>query len=126
MKHLNTILSVLLALPFVVFGPNYWLHYMPTPPLEGMPGQYADVLHQSGYMNLIKVLEIALGLMIMFNMQRALALILLAPITLNILFFELFIAHMPGIGIVMTIIHGFLIYRYRAQYMPMIGKKTSA
>jgi hypothetical protein len=124
MKHLNTILSVILALPYVVFGPNHWLHYMPMPPMEGMPGQYASVLYDSGYMGLIKVLEIVLGIMIMFNLQRPLALILLAPITLNILFFELFIAHMPGIGIVLTLIQAILIYRYREHYMPMVRKNT--
>jgi hypothetical protein len=125
MKHLNTILSVILALPYVVFGPNYWLNYMPMPPLEGMSGQYAGVLHDSGYMGLIKILEMAFGLMIMFNFHRPLALILMMPITLNILFFELFIAHQPGIGIILTVINAVLIYRYRHHYMPIIQKNPN-
>jgi putative oxidoreductase len=122
MKYLNNTLSVILALPFVAFGPSYWLHYIPTPPMEGMAGTFGSVLHDSNYMDLIKILEIAFGLMIAFNVQRPLALLLLAPITLNILFFELFIAHMPGIGIILTLINGFLIYRYRANYWSIVQK----
>jgi putative oxidoreductase len=125
MKYLNNILSVILAFPYVAFGPSYWLHYIPMPPMEGMPGQYAAVLHDSGYMGLIKVFEIVFGLMIMFNFKRPLALILMAPITLNILFFELFFAHMPGIGLILTVLNGILIYRYRANYRGIMAPNTS-
>src|SRR4051812_12398493 len=120
MKHLNNILSFILALPFVLFGLSYFLHFFPTPPMEGMPATYAGVLGESGYMALIKVLEIVFGVMIMVNFYRPLSLILIAPIVLNILFFEIFIAHMPAIGVILTILNAVLIFRYRKHYLPML------
>ncbi len=125
MKHLNTVLSVLLALPYVVFGINHFLHFLPNPPMEGQTAVYAGVLSDSGYMTLIKVFEIVLGLMILVNFYRPLSLILMAPITLNIFFFELFISHQPAIGVVLTILNGFLIYRYRAHFLPMLEKDVT-
>jgi len=124
MKHLNTILSVILALPFVLFGPNHFFHYMPMPPMEGDPAVFAGLL-EGGYMTTIKVFEIVFGLMLMFNYQRPLALLLIAPIVLNILFFELFISHMPGIGVIMTLLNAILIYRYRVYYRGIIVRKTA-
>jgi len=125
MKHLNTILSVILALPFVLFGPSHFFHYMPEPQMEGDPAVFGGLLVNSGYMTLIKIFEIVLGVMIMFNLQRPLALLLMAPIVLNILFFELFIAHMPGIGIILTILNAVLIYRYRKNYMSIVQKDVN-
>src|SRR4051812_321300 len=124
MKHLNTILSVILALPFVLFGPSHFLHYMPVPPMEGDSAVFAGLL-AGGYMTSIKIMEIVFGFMIMFNYQRPLALLLIAPIVLNILFFEVFISHMPGIGVIITILNTVLIYRYRAYYQGIIVRKTS-
>jgi putative oxidoreductase len=125
MKHLNTILSVLFAIPYVLFGPSYFLHYMPEPPMEGDPAVFAGLLANSGYMAFIKVLEIGLGIMIMFNFHRPLALLLIAPITLNILLFEIFIMHMPAIGLVMTILNAVLIYRYRKNYFAIVDRSAN-
>jgi hypothetical protein len=71
-------------------------------------------------MLVVKILEITLSTMILVNIKRALALVLITPIVVNILLFELFIAQQPGIGVIMILINLFLLYRYKDNYLPIL------
>jgi putative oxidoreductase len=116
MKYINPILATLLALPFVVFGPNYFLHFMATPPMDGDAGTFAGILYKSNFLLVVKIMEILFGFMILFNLKRPLALILIAPITVNIMMFEVLIAHKPGIGVVLVLLNLILLFRYKNNY----------
>lgn len=121
MKYLNQILAVLLSLPYLIFGANYFFNFIPMPPMEGEIGVFMGVLFKSKFLMVVKIFEIVFGAMILLNYQRPLALILIAPVTVGILMIELFITQQPGIGIIMTLINAFLIYRYKDKYLPILS-----
>lgn len=83
MKKIPCIAALLLGLAFIVFGLNFWLHFLPSkgaPAPESFVGQMAG----SGYLALIKVLEVLGGILIILPRTRVLGLILVAAIVFNI------------------------------------------
>lgn len=122
MKHLNQILATILALPYLIFGANYFLNFIPMPPMEGEIGAFMGVLFSSKFLLVVKVMEILFGAMILINYQRPLALLLIAPITVGILMVELLIMKQPGIGVLMFALNAFLIYRYKENYIGILTK----
>jgi putative oxidoreductase len=121
MQFVKNLPTYLLALVYLVFGSNYFLHFIPMPPMEGNAGAFAGLLYSTGFLAFVKVLEVLLGLLLLLPATRRLALLLIAPISVNILLFELFIAHQPGIGILLVLLNGFAIYQHRKSYMPIIS-----
>ena len=86
MKYALLAASILLGLVFVVFGLNFFLHFIPMPASMGENAdKFAGVMAATGYMTVIKVLEVALGAMLLTGFQRPLATILIAPIAVGIL-----------------------------------------
>lgn len=121
MKIAKQIPAILLALVFVVFGIAYFLKLMPTPELQGDMLAFMNLFGSSGYMTIIKVLEVAIGLLLLLPKTRALALLLIAPITVNILLFEVCIAKAPGIGIALVVVNAIGIYLNRDKYWGILA-----
>jgi putative oxidoreductase len=121
MKIAKHIPAYLLAFVFVVFGVMYFLKLMPVPPMTGDPLTFMTLFGGSGYMTLIKVLEVAFGVLLIFPKTRALGLLLILPIVGNILCFEVFIAKQPGIGVALVIVNLVGIYFNREKYQSIIG-----
>lgn len=111
----------LLGLIFTVFGANFFLHFLPQPPMSGPPADFATALFQSGYvMQTVKVVEIGAGLLLLSNRFVPLALALLAPIVVGIVGFHLSLAPATGAVAYLTLIlELFLAYVYRAAYAPL-------
>ena len=81
---------------------------MPAPP----PGSFMDALIQTGYMMpLIAISEIVPGILLLLNKWKGLALVWLAPISVNILFFH-FAFDLSSIapGAMFAGLNGILIY----------------
>ena len=68
----------------------------------------------------IKTLEVVVGLLLFIKPLRALGLLLLAPIVVNILLFELLIAQAPGIGVLLLLLNGIAIYQHKEKYIGII------
>lgn len=121
-QQLKHIPAYLLGLVFVVFGSDFFIHFMPTPPqMAGDAGTFAGILYSSGYLKVIKILEVTIGLLLFVPKTRAIALLLIAPIVVNILLFELYLVHQPGIGVALTIINAIGIYLNREKYMSIVS-----
>lgn len=120
MQLVKNLPTYLLALVYLVFGSNYFLHFIAMPPMDGNAGTFTGVLYMTGFLAFVKVLEVALGLLLLLPATRKLALLLIAPISLNILLFELFIAHQPGIGILLVLLNAVAIYQHRKNYLPIV------
>ena len=122
MKYLNQIVATIFSLPFFVFGANYFFNFipMPAPAPDSQVAAYMGVMFTTKYLLVVKILELSLATMILFNLKRALALVLITPIVVNILLFELLIAQQPGIGVIMILINLFLLYRYKDNYLPIL------
>ncbi len=110
----------LLALIYLVFGSNYFFHFIPMQPMAGNAGNFVGVLFTTNFLLLVKVIEIVLGILMLVPKTRALALLLIAPISVNILLFELLIAQQPGIGILLVLINGLAIFQNRDKYSSIL------
>lgn len=92
MKVLATIARVLLGAAFVVFGMNFFIPFMPMPPMSGPPGELVGAMVKSGYLlHAAKVLEVTGGLLLLTGFMVPLGLTLLAPVIVNIVLFHVFL-----------------------------------
>lgn len=121
MKIIKHIPAYLLGLVFVVFGANFWLHFIPMQPMPGDAGTFAGLLFTTGYLAVVKVFEIVFGAMLFIPKTRALAYILIAPICVGILMFEIFMAHQAGIGVALVIINAIGIFINKEKYLPIVN-----
>jgi uncharacterized membrane protein YphA (DoxX/SURF4 family) len=118
---------VLLGLVFFVFGLNFFLHFIPQPPMSGPPMTLMGALIGSGYMfTLVKVIEVVCGALLLSGRFVPLALAMLAPIVINIVLFHGFLAPsgLP-VALVVLAIELFLAWSYRGAYAPMLKAKVS-
>ena len=88
MKTLVVISRLLLGLMFLVFGLNGFLNFIPMPPPTGVAGQYFGALFASHYIVAVFALEIVAGVLLLVNRFVRVALIILAPILVNIVLFH--------------------------------------
>lgn len=116
MKIASLIITYLVGLVFFVFGIDYFFHFMPTPAMTGDAATWAGILMSSGYMTVVKILEVVGGGMLLANFKRPLAWLILLPIIVNIALFEVFIAKTPGIGIALLVLNFFMLYVNRESY----------
>ena len=113
---------IVLGLMLIVFGLNKFLQFIPVPPMTDEAGSFMGALVGTGYMMpIVAVVEIAVGALLLFNRYVALALLLLAPISVNIVAFHLFL-DIGGIGgaAFVFILNVFLLFAYRNRYQPLL------
>jgi uncharacterized membrane protein YphA (DoxX/SURF4 family) len=118
---------ILLGLIFFVFGLNLFLHFIPQPPPSGPAGAFAGAMFATGYLFvLLKVVEVVSGALLLAGRFVPLALAVLAPIVINILFFHAFLAP-AGIAlpIVVLALELFLAWSYRSVYRPMLAPRAA-
>ncbi len=122
------IARTLLGLVYVVFGFNYFFHFITGPMPEGKAAAFIGGLFQSGYFfPMMKVIEIALGLLLLINLFAPLALVVLMPITLNIFLYHSILVPSGFImAAVMMILHLFIAWKYRSYYKPLFVQKAVA
>jgi putative oxidoreductase len=93
MKIAATIARYLLGLIFFVFGLNKFLNFIPAGPMPaGVLGEFTGVMIATKYFMLVGTFEVVGGLLLIFNRFVPLALALLAPVIVNILFVNIAMA----------------------------------
>jgi len=93
MKYAPLGARLILGLNFTVFGLNGFFQFIPMPPMEGPPADFMGALGATGYFfPLLKTTETTVGLALLSGFFVPLALVVLAPITINILAFHTFLA----------------------------------
>ncbi|HEX5661219.1 MAG TPA: DoxX family protein [Polyangiales bacterium] len=122
LRHAPTAARILLGLAFTVFGANFFLHFIPQPPMA--PGPAVDLamaLSSSYVMALVKTFEVIAGLMLLSNRFVPLALALLAPIVVGIVGFHLTLAPATGgAGYLVLALELYLAWAYREAFKPML------
>ncbi len=114
----------MLGLIFVAFGLNGFLNFLPMRSFSDTSGAFMMALVETGYFfPLLKLCEFTAGIMILTGRMMSIGLLMLAPITVNVFLFHVFLE--PG-GIIMgTVVLGlelFLVYANRAIFMRLLDK----
>lgn len=116
------VLRILLALALLVFGLNKFFWFLPPPEElpEGAAG-FMGALAATGYMiKLIGAVEVVSGLLLLINEWVPFALILMAPVLVNILLYHLkFDPATLAPGIILTVIEIILIYANWNKFKPL-------
>jgi len=117
------IVRILLGIMLVVFGANKFLHFIPMETPTGTAGEFMNSLGATGYIfPVVGVLEVFIGLMLLLKKWVPFVIILLAPISVNILLFHLFL-DIPGVSVALlvAIFNGILIYKHWKLYRPLFS-----
>lgn len=88
----RTIARLLLGIVFLAFGLNGFLHFIPMPPLTGAAAQFIGAIFGSGYWVAIFLLQIIPAVLLLIDRYVTLALTVLGPVIVNIVFFHAFMA----------------------------------
>jgi hypothetical protein len=125
-NKLALIAGGLLGLIFIVFGLNFFLKFLPMPPLpEGSPAAaFMGAMFGSGYLTFVKILEIAGGALVAIPKTRNLGLLILGPIVINILAYNAFLTDgglfEPPV-ILVAVLSAFLLWSGRKSFVKLFG-----
>ena len=126
MKYAVIIVRTLVGLMFIFASVTYFLNVAPPPPeFTGNTKLFMDGIDASGYiLPVAKVFELLCGLAFISGRFVALAVVLIFPIALNILFINAI--HTPDvlpIAIALFLAVLFLAYSEREKYAPLFEAK---
>jgi len=119
----TVILRSLLGLAFLVFGLNKFLHFIPNPSEPPAAMEFFGALFKTGYfLPLLATTEVVSGALLLSGMMVPFALVLLAPVIINIFMFHLFLA--PGglpIAGIFVALEVALAWLHREAYVPLFS-----
>ena len=114
----TTILRMLLGTSLLIFGINKFFAFIPIFDMAPAAANFMESLNSTGYvLYVVACLELLIGGLLLFKKWVPFALVLLAPIVVNILLFHLFL-DVSGIlvAVFMVAITAVLIYKYWKSY----------
>lgn len=126
MKIAVIILRTLMGLLFIFASSVYFLNLIPVPEMTGPIKTFNEGLGAAPYfMTLLKTTELVCGILLVTGYFVPLALVLLAPIIVNIFFVHATMAPegLPT-AIVVVLIEAFLGYAYRKSYAPLLTARA--
>src|SRR6266852_4912646 len=92
MRIASVIARYLAGVIFLVFGLYGFLNFIPLPPPGGIAGQFMGALYASHYLWVIFAFQVTAAVLLLVNRYVPLAVALLAPVIVNILFFHALMA----------------------------------
>lgn len=125
-RKLPVVARVLLGLAFTVFGANALLGFMPVPPVAPAAGAFLGALAATGYLlPLLVAVEVGAGLMLLTGRAVPLALVLLAPLLVNIVAFHLFLDPAGlAVPIVLVAVELYLAWTHRDAFAPLFRARA--
>ena len=120
MKIAKSIPVYLLAIVYLVFGINFFFPFIKMQAPPGDAGAFIGLLYSSKYLLIVKIIEVVSAVLLLIPKTRALALLLIAPVTVNILLYEALLQHQPGPGHIMIIVQVLAIYFEKDKYKGII------
>ena len=99
---------------------------MPSPPEDSPPAIFFGVLFSTGFLSFVKVLEILGGILVAIPKTRNIGLLILGPIVVNILAFQVFIAGGAGLFdppvIVVSLLSAVLLWSERRAFCGLVER----
>jgi putative oxidoreductase len=123
MEKITPIARYTLGFLLIIFGVNGFYNFLGLPE---MPDRAATVFQSIGYLIMyVKMFEVLIGLALLVNVFVPLALIILTPISINILLFHIGTGYFSGIlpGAMVATLNIYLIYAHFDFYRPFLMKK---
>lgn len=117
------IVRITLGIILVVFGSNKFLHFIAMPPPPGSAGEFLSTLGASGYIfPMLGVVEVCIGAMMLCKQWVPFGILLLAPISLNIVLYHLCFG-VPGIWIALLVLalNAIMVYKHWKLYSPLFN-----
>ncbi len=127
MKTTTIIVRVWLGLIYLIFGLDYFLHFIPYQPNHtGAAAAFKNGLMAAGYFYpMMKSIQIAGGISLIINRYAPFSAVALFPISLNVfLFHTLLVPSGWYMGVLLLGPNLFLGYAYRNYYKGMWVKKA--
>ena len=126
MKIIATIARFLLGFIFLVFALNGFLHFIPASLPSGTAGQFVGALFVSNYLVVVFLLQLVAAGLLLINRFVPLALVLLAPIVVNIVAFHLFLESSGlTIALVVLALELYLAWAYRKSYCTLLTARAT-
>ncbi len=122
-SNFTKILRLVLGLGLIFFGVGKLIHFnfLPSPTFTAEASSFMESLSNTGYvLRVVALFEIFIGVLLVLNKWVSFALLLLVPITVNVLLFHLFLDS-PGIilALVVVALNAMLIYKNWKVYRPL-------
>src|ERR1700712_922277 len=127
MKTTTLICRVLLGALYLIFGLDYFLHFIPYQPLHtGKAGAFIAGLKGTGYFYpMQKVIQITGVISLIINRYAPFSAVVLFPISLNVLLFHTFLVPSGWLmGVTLVVPNLLLGYAYRKYYSGMFTMKA--
>jgi putative oxidoreductase len=107
---LPIIARYILGVLLLFFGLNGFLQFMAPPTMNDAANSFMGALTATGYMfTVINLVFLLAGISLLTNKYVPLSLLVLAPITVNIVLFHLFLHIQSGLfGVILAILHIYL------------------
>lgn len=126
MKIAVLIARILLGLLFVFSGSFAFIPFTP-PPQPGLAGQFQDVFFASHWVKFVEVVQLVVGILLLANRYVPLALVALAAVLANILFFHLSMQPQGIVpGLIATGLWFLVAWWHRASFAPLLAAKAPA
>ena len=128
MKIASTVARYLLGLMFTVFGLNGFLHFIPQPPPQSpLASQFLTSASISHFMVIVFLVQVIGGALLLAGRFVPLALVLLAPVIVNILDYHLTMDP-AGIapGLVATILWILVFLRFRSSFAGILQSEPTS
>lgn len=115
-------LRILFGLMMLIFGINKFAHFLPMPAIEGDGGTLMAIYASSGFMTLIAVLEILIGIALLLGKYVPLAITFGVAIMFNAAVFHA-LHDMAGIGgaALGLILSLALVYAYKDRFSSLLS-----
>ena len=127
MKHLPNITAALLGLAFIAFGLNHFLHFIEIPksPEGSPPYLFFGAIGPTGYLTFVKMCEILGGILVAVPKTRNIGLLILGPIVVNILAFQVFLTKSAGLFdppvIAVSVLSAYLLWSGRKKFCGLLN-----
>jgi len=124
-KKIDIGARIVLGLILLVFGLNKFFQFMPMPEMPEAAGALMGAFMETGYiMPMIAIVEVVTGILLLAGLFVPLALVLLAPLSLNVILFHIFLDP-AGIaaGLIVFLLNLYLLLAYLDHYKPILRAK---
>ncbi len=123
MSIVKIILRSLMGLIFLVFGLNILLHFLPNPPEPPAAADFFGALFRTGYfLPVLGLTQAVSGALLLAGIAVPFALVLVAPVIVNIFLFHVFLAPagLP-VALVVVLLELVLVWMYRDAFVPLFS-----